>query len=132
MSLLFGYEAFLPNEMGEDEFAKLDFEVSKLEEMLKPLIRELEQKKKKRDAFAIIYKPHIIISEVNTTSMGHSYLGKIRIPAKSLFNNQDKPRFLNISLGKVLNYTGKDDPKLLILAKEKAKDIVRRKIINLF
>jgi len=132
MSVLFGFESFLPNEIGEKEFAKLDFEVSKLEEMLRPLILELEQKKSKRDMLALVFNPHIIISEVNTPSMGHSYLGKIRIPANSIYNKQDKPKFLNFSLGKVLIYTGKDDPKLLLLAEEKAKDVVRRKIFKLF
>ena len=132
MSLLFGFESFLPNEIGEKEFAKLDFEVNKLEEMLRPLVLELEQKKSKRDTLALVFDPHIIISEVNTPSMGHSYLGKIRIPANSIYNTQDKPKFLNFSLGKVSIYKGKDDPKLSLLAKEKAKDVVRRKIFKLF
>jgi len=132
MSLLFGFESFLPNETGEKEFAKLDFEVSKLEEMLRPLVLELEQKKSKRDTLALVFNPHIIISEVNTPSMGHSYLGKIRIPANSIYNTQDKPKFLKFSLGKVSIYTGKDDPKLSLLAKEKAKDVIRRKIFKLF
>jgi hypothetical protein len=64
--------------------------------------------------------------------MGHSYLGKIRIPANSIYNTQDKPKFLNFSLGKVSIYKGKDDPKLSLLAKEKAKDVIRRKIFKLF
>jgi hypothetical protein len=132
MSFIVGLESFLPNEIGEKEFAKLDFEVNKLEEMLRPLVLELEQKKSKRDILAIVFNPHIIISEVNTPSMGHSYLGKIRIPANSIYNTEDKPKFLNFSLGKVSIYTGKDDPKLLLLAREKAKDVVRRKIFKLF
>ena len=132
MSFGFGMDLAFQLVSGENEFNKLDFEVSKLEEMLEPLIKDLEEKKKRRDELATVFNPHIIISEVNTPSMGHSYLGKIRIPANSVYNTQDKPKFLNFSLGKVANYSGKDDPKLFLLAKEKAKDVVRRKIFKLF
>ena len=118
-----------PN-LGIDEFEALDFQVEKMDEMLKPILQELETKRKRRDQLALVFNPHIVVSEVNTPSMGHSYIGKIRIPAKTLYNTKDKPKFLNFSLGKVVNYTGKDDPKLANLAKKKARDVVFRKIFN--
>jgi hypothetical protein len=117
---------------GKNEFDKLDFEVQKLEEMLKPMLSELEVKKKRRDLLALVFNPHIIISEVNTPSMGHSYLGKVRIPARTIYNGSEKPLFLNFSLGKVEKYNGKSDPALLNLAREKANDIIKRKIFKLF
>lgn len=117
---------------GQLEFQKLEFEVKKLEEMLNPMLSELEIKKKRRDTLAIVFNPNIVISEVNTPSMGHSYLGKVRIPAHSEYNNGDKPKFLNFSLGKVVKYTGKDDPELIKLSKEKAADVIKRKIFNIF
>jgi len=117
---------------GKNEFDKLDFEVQKLEEMLKPMLSELAVKKKRRDLLALVFNPHIIISEVNTPSMGHSYLGKVRIPARTIYNGSEKPLFLNFSLGKVDKYVSKSDPKLIDLAREKASDIIRRKIFKLF
>lgn len=117
-------------EKAREEFNNLNFEVHKMEEMLKPMLDELENKKMKRDTFAVIFNPNIVISEVNTPSMGHSYLGKIRIPSNSVYNNTDKPRFLNFSLGKVNKYSGKDDPSLIKLSKEKANDVIKRKIFN--
>lgn len=125
-------ETFLSLEAGEKEFQKLDFEVQKLEEMLKPLIEELKQKQRRRDLLALVFNPHIVISEVNNTSMGHVYLGKVRIPANTIYNSDSKPKFLNFSLGKVSNFNGKHDPKLVFLAKEKARDIIQRKIFNFF
>jgi hypothetical protein len=116
--------------LGMEEFESLNFQVEKLEEMLKPLLQELETKRKRRDQLALVFNPHIVVSEVNTPTMGHSYIGKIRIPANTLYNTMDKPKFLNFSLGKVINYTGKDDPKLANLAKKKALDVVFRKIFN--
>jgi hypothetical protein len=119
-------------ESEKNEFATLDFEVKKLEEMLKPFLSELETKRKQRDLMALVFNPHIVISEVNTPSMGHSYLGKVRIPARTIYNGSEKPLFLNFSLGKVENYVSKSDPKLIDLAREKASDIIRRKIFKLF
>ena len=116
--------------LGVEEYESLNFQVEKLEEILKPLLQELETKRKRRDELALVFNPHIVVSEVNTPTMGHSYIGKIRIPANTLYNTMDKPKFLNFSLGKVINYTGKDDPKLANLAKKKARDVVFRKIFN--
>lgn len=132
MSLLLLFPEFASLMEGKNEFAKLDFEVRKLEEMLKPMLSELEDKKKRRDSLALVFNPHIVISEVNTLSMGHSYLGKVRIPAHTIYNNGVKPLFLNFSLGKVEKYTGKSDPVLLNLAKQKADDVIKRKIFKLF
>ncbi|MEY4860365.1 MAG: hypothetical protein RL059_64 [Bacteroidota bacterium] len=116
--------------LGVEEFESLDFQVEKMDEMLKPILQELETKRKRRDQLALVFNPHIVVSEVNTPTMGHSYIGKIRIPANTLYNTMDKPKFLNFSLGKVINYNGKDDPKLANLAKKKARDVVFRKIFN--
>ena len=116
--------------LGVEEFESLNFQVEKWDEMLKPILQELETKRKRRDELALVFNPHIVVSEVNTPTMGHSYIGKIRIPANTLYNTMDKPKFLNFSLGKVINYTGKDDPKLANLAKKKARDVVFRKIFN--
>lgn len=132
MSILFLFPEFVSMIDGKNEFAKLDFEVQKLEEMLKPMLSELEDKKKRRDSLALVFNPHIVISEVNTPSMGHSYLGKVRIPARTIYNGSDKPLFLNFSLGKVDKYLSKSDPKLIDLAREKASDIIQRKIFKLF
>jgi hypothetical protein len=132
MSFLFWFPEFSSVDDGKNEFDRLDFEVHKLDDMLKPLLKELELKKKHRDLLAIVFKPHIVISEVNTPSMGHSYLGKVRIPAHSIYNKSEKPLFLNFSLGKVEKYTGKSDPVLLNLAKVKAEDVIKRKIFKLF
>jgi hypothetical protein len=116
--------------LGVEEYESLNFQVEKWDEMLKPILQELETKRKRRDELALVFNPHIVVSEVNTPTMGHSYIGKIRIPANTLYNTMDKPKFLNFSLGKVINYTGKDDPKLANLAKKKARDVVFRKIFN--
>jgi hypothetical protein len=132
MSILFLFPEFASVIDGKNEFAKLDFEVRKLEEMLKPMLSELDVKKKRRDLLALVFNPHIIISEVNTPSMGHSYLGKVRIPAHTIYNASEKPLFLNFSLGKVEKYNGKSDPALLNFAREKANDIIKRKIFKLF
>jgi hypothetical protein len=132
MSILLFFPEFSSMIDGKNEFSKLDFEVQKLEEMLKPMLSELEAKKKRRDLLAVVFNPHIVISVVNTPSMGHSYLGKVRIPAHTIYNGRDKPIFLNFSLGKVENYSSKSDPKLLNLAQEKANDIIQRKIFKLF
>jgi hypothetical protein len=132
MSFLFLFPEFASMSDGKNEFAKLDFEVQKLEEMLKPMLSELEVKRKRRDLLALVFNPHIIISEVNTPSMGHSYLGKVRIPARTIYNGSEKPLFLNFSLGKVDKYNGKSDPALLDVAREKANDIIKRKIFKLF
>jgi hypothetical protein len=121
---------FVSPTLGVEEYESLNFQVQKLEEMLKPILKELETKRKRRDQLALVFNPHIVISEVNTPTMGHSYMGKIRIPANTIYNISDKPKFLNFSLGKFNNYTGKDDPKLLQLAKKKAQDVVFRKIFN--
>ena len=132
MSILFLFPEFVSMIDGKNEFDKLDFEVQKLEEMLKPMLSELDVKKKRRDLLALVFNPHIIISEVNTPSMGHSYLGKVRIPARTIYNSTEKPMFLNFSLGKVEKYNGKSDPALLNFAREKANDIIKRKIFKLF
>ena len=132
MSLLLIHPSLINLESEKNEFATLDFEVKKLEEMLKPFLSELETKRKQRDLMALVFNPHIVISEVNTPSMGHSYLGKVRIPARTIYNGSEKPLFLNFSLGKVENYVSKSDPKLIDLAREKASDIIRRKIFKLF
>ena len=132
MSLLLIHPSLINLESEKNEFATLDFEVKKLEEMLKPFLSELETKRKQRDLLALVFNPHIVISEVNTPSMGHSYLGKVRIPARTIYNGSEKPLFLNFSLGKVDNYVSKSDPKLIDLAREKASDIIRRKIFKLF
>ena len=121
---------FLSPILGVEEYESLHFQVEKLEGLLNPLLKELEVKRKRRDQLALVFNPHIVVSEVNTPTMGHSYIGKIRIPANTLYNTMDKPKFLNFSLGKVVNYTGKDDPKLTNLAKKKARDVVFRKIFN--
>ena len=131
MSFLWLHPEFTSVIDGKNEYEKLDFEVKKLNEMLMPLLSELEMKKKRRDTLALVFNPHIVISEVNTPSMGHSYLGKVRIPSRTIYNNGDKPIFLNFSLGKVLNYTGKDDPSLIELSKKKAQDVIKRKIFKL-
>lgn len=116
---------------GKNEYEKLDFEVKKLEEMLQPMLSELEMKKNRRNTLALVFNPNIGISEVNTPSMGHSYLGKVRIPARTIYNTGDKPIFLNFSLGKVQKYKGKNDPALLELSKIKAQDVINRKIFKL-
>ena len=132
MSLLLIHPSLINLESEKNEFATLDFEVKKLEEMLKPFLSELETKRKQRDLLALVFNPHIVISEVNTPSMGHSYLGKVRIPSRTIYNNGVKPLFLNFSLGKVEKYTGKNDPILVDLAKQKAEDVIKRKIFKLF
>lgn len=121
---------FVSPTLGVEEYESLNFQVQKMEEMLEPILKELEAKRKRRDELALVFNPHIVVSEVDTPTMGHSYIGKIRIPAKTIYNTMDKPKFLNFSLGKVINYTGKDDPKLANLAKKKARDVVFRKIFN--
>ena len=128
MNLLFP-EFKLP-ELGFEEYESLNFQVEKMDEMLQPILKDLETKRKRRDQLALVFNPHIIISEVDTPTMRHSYIGKIRIPANTIYNTMDKPKFLNFSLGKVTNYSGKDDPKLITLAKKKAKEVVFRKIFN--
>lgn len=132
MSFLFGMDTFLSPEAGEKEFQTLDFEVKKLEEMLKPLLDELKRKQARRDLLALVFNPHIVISEVNNTSMGHVYLGKVRIPPNTIYNSDSKPKFLNCYLGKFSQFNGKQDPALILLAKEKAKSIIQRKIFKLF
>ncbi len=121
---------FVSPTWGVEEYESLNFQVEKTEEMLEPILKALEAKRKRRDELALVFNPHIVISEVNTPTMGHSYIGKIRIPANTLYNRMNKPKFLNFSLGKVVNYTGKDDSKLFQLAQKKARDVVFRKIFN--
>ncbi len=121
---------FVSPTWGVEEYESLNFQVEKTEEMLEPILKALEAKRKRRDELALVFKPHIVLSDVNTPTMGHSYIGKIRIPANTLYNRMNKPKFLNFSLGKVVNYTGKDDPKLFQLAQKKARDVVFRKIFN--
>ena len=128
MNLLF--PEFQSPELGFEEYESLNFQVEKMDDMLQPILKELETKRKRRDQLALVFNPHIVISEIDTPTMGHSYIGKIRIPANTIYNTMDKPKFLNFSLGKVTNYSGKDDPKLMTLAKKKAKDVVFRKIFN--
>lgn len=80
-----------------------------------------------------VYDPHITIVEVDNKSMGHRYIGKFRCyletPAKACT--------INLGMVKVLeqqftNFQGKADPRLLVLAKEKATEYQINKYPHFF
>lgn len=91
---------------------------------LKEKISKIEPRFKLLDS---IYNPKITIIEVNNKSMGHRYTGKFRIISEFAEKKE-----LVISMGKVENFKGKDDPKLLELAKQKALEKIKQKFSYIF
>lgn len=72
------------------------------------------------------FDPHITITEVNTPSMGHRYIGKFRVYFEG------KPRLMTISIGKYSDFKGIHDKELRRKAKEKAKAAVKVKFPEWF
>jgi len=74
-----------------------------------------------------IFNPKVSIQEVNNPRMGHRFLGKCRV-----IELDGKSRILGFSVGKADNYKGKDDPKLMKDALNKAKERIRKVYPNYF
>lgn len=74
-----------------------------------------------------IYNPKVTIIEVNNKSMGHRYTGKFRIVSE-----YGEKKEITISIGKVEDFEGNDDPKLLEIAKQKALKRIRKKFPYIF
>ena len=102
------------------EYEKLLVEMAKLSGKLS----ETESRFKLLDS---IYNPKITIIEVNNKSMGNRYTGKFRIISEF----GEKKEFV-ISIGRVENFTGKNDPKLLELAKQKGLIKIKKDLPYIF
>ena len=107
-------------EASKKEYEKLLIEITKL----KAEISEKEPRFKLLDS---VFNPKITIIEVNNKSMGHRYTGKFRMISEF----GEKKEFV-ISMGKVENFNGKDDPKLLELAKQRALEKIKKKLPHIF
>lgn len=106
-------------------------QIANITKEINPKIVKLDRLNWELKQLSVLFDPHIVISEVNTKSLGHSYMGKIRVPATSIFNPKvGKVNYLNFYLGKVNNYNGKSDERLLEKAKLKADDLIRRTMLN--
>ena len=112
-------------------YLDLQDQIANLTKEINPKIVKLDRLNGELKQLSVLFDPHIVISEVNTKSLGHSYMGKIRVPATSIFNPKvGKVNYLNFYLGKVNNFNGKSDERLLEKAKLKAEDLIRRRMLN--
>jgi hypothetical protein len=99
------------------------FNLEREKERIETELKELEGKLK---ILKGAFEPHITITEVNTASMGHRFIGKFRVYFES------KPRLMTISIGKFSDFGGIDDSRLVDIANEKAKTAVRDKFPDWF
>lgn len=105
-------------------------QIANITKEINPKIVKLDRLNWELKQLSLLFDPHIVISEVNTKSLGHSYMGKIRVPATSIFNPKvGKVNYLNFYLGKVNDFNGKSDERLLEKAKLKAEDLIRRRML---
>jgi hypothetical protein len=112
-------------------YLDLQDQIANLTKEINPKIVKLDRLNGELKQLSVLFDPHIVISEVNTKSLGHSYMGKIRVPATSIFNPKaGKVNYLNFYLGKVNNYNGKSDQRLLDKAKLKAEDLIKRTLLS--
>lgn len=119
----------ISEDFSHDRFLKLDKErqlITRQISKLKDRLGEIEEDYKK---LSFIWNPHIVISYVDTPSMGKRYLGKIRIPAH--YSKSGKAEFINfVSTNKSDFYDGKDDFKLRQDMERKGRDVFIRKGVD--
>ena len=74
-----------------------------------------------------IYNPHINVVEVNNKTMGHRYIGRYIIE-----NIEGERHRFTISIGKVEDFKGKDDPRIMEVAREKVIEQLKKRYPHAF
>jgi hypothetical protein len=74
-----------------------------------------------------IYNPHINIVEVNNKTMGHRFIGRYVI--ENLVGERNR---FTVSIGKVEDFKGKDDPRIMEIAREKVVEQLQKKYPHAF
>ena len=120
---------FLLNQgpVSKDEYIALKAKREELSSQIESLLTSLKSSESRFDLLDAIYNPKINIVEVNNKSMGHRYIGRFRIP-----DIEGKRQRFTVSVANADDFSNKNDPRLLELAKEKAIEMLKRKYSYLF
>ena len=102
----------------------IHYAITKIQDFQNELVKLREQQKRLRS----YVDPHITINEIKYKNPdGKRYIGKFR-----LYLNEDKPKLVTISIGSIKNFKGIDDPEIMTVAKEKARDYIKRKFPEVY
>jgi len=101
-------------DISEIRYRNLKKEREDIQLKINNLINELSASNREFTILKAIYEPDIKIIEVNNKTMGHRYIGRVNMPAEYEFKGP-----ITISIGKVIDFKSKDDPRIYELAREK-------------
>jgi len=124
---IFLYYYYGTSPVSKKEYEKISKEHEKLLTDITKLKEKLYKTEPRFKLLDSIYNPKITIIEVNNKSMGNRYTGKFRV-----ISEFGEKKELTISIGKVLDFKGKDDPKLMELAKQKSLEKIKKKFSYIF
>ena len=113
--------------ISEDEFNRLKDERMKLQREVEALLTSLQMTEARFKFLSSVYEPRINLIEVNNKSMGHRYIGKFSVP-----HFDGRTTRYTISIGRVEEFKGKTDERLMEVAKEKVIEHLKKKHPDIF
>ena len=113
--------------VSEEEYHSLKAQRETLSSQIDALVEKLRSTENRWEFLEAVYNPKINIIEVNNQSQGHRYMGKFSVPDMT-----GKPKRITISIAKADAFTGKNDPGLIKLAREKALLKLKKDYSSLF
>ena|SRR6056300_417889 len=119
---------FGQNKVSEEEYISLKAQREEIKSQIDMLTTKLWDTESRFELLESIFDPKIRIMEVNNQSMGHRYIGRLRLNKYV----KEKPIWMTVSLPNASEYKGKDDPELMKFAKEKAREKIKRLYPELF
>lgn len=110
-----------------DEYSNLKKDREKLLKQLTKVASKLAEKENQFGFLNSIFDPKISIFEVNNKNMGHRYIGRFTVE-----DHHNKRKRYTVSIGKVGDFNGINDPCLISTAKIKAIEFFKRRHPELF
>ena len=123
------FKHLISEDFSHDRFLKLDKERQLIIRQMSTLKNRLDEIEEDYKRLSFIWNPHIVISYVDSPSMGKRYVGKIRIPA--YYSKSGNVEFINFaSTNHADFYKGKDDFKLRQDLERKGRDAFIRRGVD--
>ncbi|MFN4915057.1 MAG: hypothetical protein ACK5FT_07040, partial [Sphingomonadales bacterium] len=103
-----------------------------LKEMYEEAMKEYEQTNEEVEYHTLWHNPKVTISQVNNENVGHKWVGRVKIPVSILANPErySKRPYIFFNIAYADEFKDKDDPKLLELAADRAKHIIKMRTIS--
>lgn len=121
--LMFGID-----KVREEEYIILKAQREEIKRQIDNLTAKLWETDMRFSFLEALFDPKINIIEVNNESMGHRYIGRMRVKD----GLTGKLHILTVSIANAAKYSGKNDPELVKIAKEKAVELLKKKFPDVF